>query len=267
MTETRAADLRKRLADDTNARLASLEIFDTVGSTNAVLAAADPPSPGEWHVAIADEQTAGRGRGDNRWRSLPGAGLWMSAAYTFDSPPERLASLTLALGVSVAATIRRLSGAAVLLKWPNDLVLNDGKLGGMLVELASTKRTVICGIGINYRAPDAASLGDTAALPPAGLADAMDNPPERDALAAGILDAAAIALPRYADEGLKPWLDRWPDYDWLRDRSIVASQGASDVRGIARGIDADGALLLDDGQALQRIVSASIRLETKRMSA
>ena len=267
MSESRAERLRSLLEKDTDARLASLEIFETVDSTNAVLSAAEPPPPGHWQVAMADEQTAGRGRGANRWRSLPGAGLWMSAAYTFESPPAQVSPLTLALGVSVAEVLRKHCGAAVSLKWPNDLVLNNGKLGGMLVELASSRDTVICGIGINFRAPDGASLGETFALPPVGLVDATGDAPQRLELAARILDAAAVTLPRFVARGLAPWLDDWTDYDWLEGRQVVALQGPKVFRGTACGIDPDGALRLDDGQRVQRVVSASIRLEAERISA
>ena len=262
MTSLSAAELRTHLAAGTASRLETLEVLPAVDSTNALLARAEAPTAGHWHVAIADEQTAGRGRGSNHWRSAPGAGLWMSAAYTFEEPPAQVQSLTLALGVSIASAISDLCSAGVRIKWPNDLILSDGKLGGMLVELKPDGRTVICGIGINYQAPDAESLEDPAALPPIGLNRIEGEAPTRSLLAARILEAADQTLPRFADSGLAPWLERWKDVDWLVGESVIADQGRTVVRGIARGIDADGALLIDRGGDLTRVVSASIRRVT-----
>ena len=96
-----------------------------------------PPGGRPFRVAIADQQTAGRGRHYRRWVSPPGAGLYMSFAYSFEDPPENLPSLTLAIGVGVIAALQEFNIEGVSLKWPNDIVALDGKLGGILTEFQS----------------------------------------------------------------------------------------------------------------------------------
>lgn len=256
-----ADDLRARLSSSDSDSLESLEILATVDSTSTRLSAAAPPRPGHWKVVIADEQTAGKGRGGNRWQSRPGAGLWMSAAYSFAEVPSEITSLTLRLGVRLAKSLRELCGVQVRLKWPNDLILDDGKVGGILLELTNSGRTVICGIGINTRAPDRAEFLEPAALRPVGLVNKDGNSPGQLELATSVLNTLLDTVPLLPESRDQTWLDDWNGLDWLRDKSCVAIQGDDEIRGVARGIVDNGALLLETTSGVERIVSASIRLE------
>lgn len=260
---------REILAQIPEAELACIESFDCfekIGSTSAWLANEPVPADGRCHVAIADEQTAGRGRRDNRWASPKGAGLWLSLAWTFDKLPERMPGLTLAIGVALADALHAL-GADVRLKWPNDLIANDGKLGGILTEMqsqADRQRTAIVGVGINVDLPGELREGIEAERG-ARVTDlkACLNPlPDRAAFAAVVIGALIRSIRRFAAEGLAADLETWQRYDWLAGKRVTVDQdGRPSVSGTAWGVDADGALLLRaDGQS-HRILSGSVELE------
>ena len=134
MSSLDASAFRRPLSECTRAKLESLELFGEIASTNTYLMSQPAPTAGHCRVAIADHQTSGRGRHNRHWLSHPGDGLCLSLAYTFEKAPEHLPALTLALGVGVIGALQGLNVSGCRLKWPNDIVARDGKLGGILTE-------------------------------------------------------------------------------------------------------------------------------------
>lgn len=262
-------ECREILARVPEAELAFIESFDCfekIGSTSAWLSSEPVPADGRCHIAIANEQTAGRGRRDNRWVSPGAAGLWLSLAWTFEKLPERLSGLTLAVGVALAEALNAL-GADVRLKWPNDLVANDAKLGGILTEMqsqAERQRTVIVGVGINLDLPKE-SVERIEAERGARVTDlkaCLDRLPERPAFAASMIVSLIRGIRRFAAEGLAADIDTWQRYDWLAGKRVTVEQdGRPRISGTAWGIDAEGALLLRTSGQLQRVLSGSVALE------
>ena len=156
MSALDAAVLRRALAEASLASLEDLEVFASIPSTNTHLLAKSPPAAGRLHVALADHQTAGRGRRARQWLSPPGAGLCLSVAYTFAEPPGQLPCLTLAIGVGIVHALETLGVGGIGLKWPNDIVVRESKLGGMLAEshgVSTSGAAVVVGIGINLDLP------------------------------------------------------------------------------------------------------------------
>ncbi len=148
--------------------------FESCDSTQTALAAhllAQRGLPGHWHLAIADAQTAGRGRTGARWLAPPGAAVLMTLAAPLPVPLDRWPRASLVAGLAAAEVL----GAAVRLKWPNDLLVHDGswrKLGGILCERLETPPGNpgkggpwwLCGIGVNVSAVPAALAAQAAAL-------------------------------------------------------------------------------------------------------
>ena len=128
-----------------------------------------------------------------------------------------------------------------------------------MVETSSARSTVVIGIGINFRSPGEQDIGKDSGLAPVGLLDVMEGAPSRAELAARILVAAAGTLPRFADDGLAPWLDEWARYDWLFGHAISVTGIEPELKGVACGIDAEGALRLRDGEVDFKVISGSIR--------
>lgn len=263
MSQLDAALIRRSLAAESSAQLDELELFESVASTNSYLLAQSSPRPDHFRVAIADYQTAGRGRHSRQWISPPGAGLYLSLAYTFDKQPEQVASLTLAIGVGIVAALQKMGVDNAKLKWPNDIVALDGKLGGILTELqprSGDHATVITGIGLNIDLPDGIEDGIVSdwARQPVDLRSVVDVLPAHDVIAASVIDELHGVMRRFEALGLDAFADDWGRLDWLRDREISVGLPDRKIAGIAAGIDADGALLIDTGEGTTRVLSGSI---------
>jgi BirA family biotin operon repressor/biotin-[acetyl-CoA-carboxylase] ligase len=258
--------LRQCIHADTEQKLHELQLFAEIDSTNTYLMQVPAPPTGCIRVAIADHQTAGRGRRNRRWQSPAGAGLWMSCAYTFAKPPRNLPALTLALGIGAIEALQKLGIEGVMLKWPNDLVLNDAKLGGILTEAqqqGDTDLAVIAGLGLNLDMPADIEIGGDSEWSGrvASLVQAASELGTPEALAAVIIDGMCASFVQYEQEGFAAFADRWPATDWLAGRELSVDTGEQVLQGEGSGIADDGALLItsSDG-ATARVVSGSIVL-------
>lgn len=144
--------IRRSLDEATARRLEILEVFSEIDSTNTYLMQQPGPFPGQVRVAVTDNQTAGRGRHGRTWQSPAGSGLCLSMAYSFASSPADFPALTLAIGLGAISALQSLGVGGVQLKWPNDLIVMNGKLGGILTEAQTQSAgavTVVTGIGLN----------------------------------------------------------------------------------------------------------------------
>lgn len=245
--------------------IASLDIVDSIDSTNSELLRRETPTRGI-AALFAEHQTGGRGRQGRVWASPPGSNLYLSVARCFDGTLARLGGLSLVAGIAAAEALRALGADTVRLKWPNDLVTVDDdalrKLGGVLVEagLQDGRPRAVVGLGVNLRMPTAAAANidqpwtDLRAL----LGEAL---PARNRVAATMLAALADSLERFDAEGLAPFLPRFAALDALRDADIVATVGDRTLAGVAAGIADDGALRLrtDEGERLLRSGEVSVR--------
>ena len=256
--------IRGDLGEFASHRLEEFEAFTEIESTNTHLLREPSPSPGRVRVAITDNQTAGRGRHGRTWQSPPGSGLCLSMGYTFARQPQNLPALTLAVGLGVTEALEDVGVAGVLLKWPNDLMADDGKLGGILTEtrsLTGDAIAVIAGIGINIdigNSPEPSVDGEPR-RPVADLARYASVLPPRHALAARMIDRLCRAFADYESSGFAGLADRWSGRDWLLGRRLVVETPPGRVAGIGAGIARDGALLVDTGTgAPARITSGSI---------
>lgn len=229
-----------------------------IGSTNdALLAGEFRAEPGRPVVLRADRQVAGRGRRGRRWVSDPRSALTFSIALERrvrggDAP---LAGFSLAVGVALAES---LVGWVpdLRLKWPNDLVRDGGKAGGILVETrreGSIERTV-AGIGLNLLAPppvaDAAQPVD--ALVPVGLFEGL-VPVAADDLVRACALAVWVAFEDFVAHGLEAFTERWRPFDAVAGRPVVLRDATREIaRGTALGIDAHGALRIREAQGERR---------------
>lgn len=247
-------------------RIASLDVHESLPSTNeALLNAASPPPAGRIAACLAHHQSAGKGRGGKQWHSPPGAGLLLSVSRSAPHPPD--SSLALALGVSAAEALEAFAAVDIRLKWPNDLIADNGKLGGILVESASrtgAETLIVAGLGVNLRVSDEQrrQVAEEGGMAPSALEDwPARGPLDRHKLAADMIAAFAGVLETHPVQGFRPWEESWRLRDWLRGRSIEARCGNQAHRGEAAGVDSSGALLLNEpGGERRRILSAEIRL-------
>jgi len=255
--------IRRSLSEISSAQLDDLECFDSIASTNTYLLEQPAPRPKRLRVAIADHQTAGRGRHYRRWESPAGSGLCLSLAYTFIKPPKHLPSLTLAIGIGVVGALQKLKIEGTSLKWPNDIVALNGKLGGILTEVqsrAADNVTVVTGIGLNIELPDDAVIGMNSewAHRAVDVSSVVENVPARELIAAGIIDAMFAVMRKFEAKGFGGFLQDWAQHDWLHGRRVTVDLPDGRITGVAAGVDTDGALLVDTGEEKARVVSGSI---------
>lgn len=229
--------------------LAELDVAWSLDSTNAELLRRPPPAAGAT-VLLAERQSAGRGRRGRDWVSPLGANLYLSVLRRFEGGLARLGGLSLVAGVACAEALRDLQVDEVTLKWPNDVLLDGRKLGGLLIEgggeHGGPARAVV-GIGLNLRMP--ATAGEGIAQPWADLATRLPGL-SRNALAATVLGRLLPALDTFDGEGLGPFLPRFAALDALRGRMVeILHADGSRQHGRALGVASDGALRLDmDGR-------------------
>jgi BirA family biotin operon repressor/biotin-[acetyl-CoA-carboxylase] ligase len=260
-----AAALAARLAPETRARCESLELHEELASTNSHLLAAPAPAPGRFRACLAEYQSAGRGRRGRAWLAPFGSGICLSFAWQYDASPGDLGTLSLATGVAVLRALGRHGVDGLALKWPNDIQRHGGKLGGILSELrfeAAGPAHVVIGIGLNVRLPDAfaAQVALGGGVPPADLADL--GPPSRTALAATLLDSLTAAAARFGADGFAPFAAEWRAADALLDRPVrVHGAGTGAARdGVARGIDARGALRVEFAGGVESLTAGDVTL-------
>jgi BirA family biotin operon repressor/biotin-[acetyl-CoA-carboxylase] ligase len=259
------ADLLRQLAQaSSSGRLQDVEVFAEIDSTNSYLMHLPGPAPGNVRIAVTNNQTAGRGRHGKVWQSPAGSGLCLSAAYTFASQPGNLPALTLAIGLAVVRALEELGAVGVELKWPNDLVVLDGKLGGILTEVQRQSAegvTVVTGVGINLNLVEALEPGmkNDWARQIVDLKQVCDASPPAEEVAGLLAKHLITAFVDYEKTGFEPIAEYWSQYDWLRGRHITVDTAAEQVSGIGAGVAEDGALLIHTTEAgIRRITSGTI---------
>ena len=236
-------------------------------STNSVLLErADRGAPAG-SVIVTDRQLAGRGSRGRRWIASPDASLTFSLLWRFSGGMERLAGLSLAAGVAVVRALSAVGAGGVTLKWPNDILFDDAKLGGILVELQSSgdSSLAVIGIGINLQLPPAAPAGEIYALPPASLEQVLQPPPERHRLLAQLLIELAAVLDLFADEGFAALRSQWMAAHAWQDRAVdLLRDGRIVSAGLCRGADFDGALLVESDGLVRRCLSGDVSLRSSK---
>jgi BirA family transcriptional regulator, biotin operon repressor / biotin---[acetyl-CoA-carboxylase] ligase len=258
--------IRAELAEDRQSHLHRLELLFEVGSTNTRLLGSAPPPPSTADVCIAELQHAGRGRLGRRWIAAFGGGVAMSVGWTCSDVVRTLPALSLGVGVAVSRGLTRAGAAGIKLKWPNDIWFEDRKVGGVLIELraeAGGPAHVVIGVGVNVSLPaEARREIETSGAAVAAVTDACKEPASRNMVAGAILDELLSMLAQYERSGFAAFRDAWTALDGLYGRAAQVVVGESAVSGVARGVDADGALLLETKERMQRFVSgeASLRL-------
>lgn len=256
--------IRRALPELVAGRLRRLEVHEELASTNDhLLQSIDLPA-GRFDACLAEFQSAGRGRRGRHWIAPFASGLCLSLNWNWRYPPAGLGALSLAVGVAVLAALRAQKIGGLALKWPNDILREGAKLGGILIDLraeAAGPAYAVIGVGLNVALPAAARRSIAArGTTPADLAGGPGAVPRRSALAAALLAGIVATLVEFSERGFAAFADEWRAADALRDQPVRIEQGGGSISGIARGIDPDGALLVDTGAGRERFISGEVSL-------
>lgn len=264
MNRLDAKAIRESLGEQTSARLDELEVFAKIESTNSYLMQQPGPPSGCLRVVLTDNQTAGRGRHGRTWQSPPGSGLAVSLAYTYDENPTNLPSLTLAIGLHVIAALEELGIEGIKLKWPNDLIALDGKVGGILTEAqtqSGTEVTVVTGVGLNLDLSEHPDFGIETdwARRIVDLKSVVAELPSSNLLAASLVNGLCQAFVEFEAGGFAQFVKRWADRDWLFGREVAIDTPQQQIIGRGAGVAEDGALLVEtETDGTHRVTSGSV---------
>lgn len=213
-------------------------------------------------ACVAEYQQAGRGRRGRKWFSPFGANLYLSMYWRLEQGPAAAIGLSLVIGIVMAEVLRDLGASQVRVKWPNDLYLQDRKLAGILVELTGKTgdaAQIVIGAGINLAMrkveSDVINQG-WINLQEAGIAI------DRNTLAVRLINELRAALELFEQEGLPPYLSRWEKLDNFINRPVKLIIGDKEIVGISRGIDTQGALLLEQDGTTKAWMGGEISLRS-----
>lgn len=239
-----------------NGRLAVIPVID---STNQyLLDRMDTLQSGD--ACVAEYQQAGRGRRGRQWFSPFGSNLYLSMYWRLEQGPAAAMGLSLVIGIVLAEALQEQGAPDIRVKWPNDIYLDDRKLAGILVELTGKTgdaAQIVIGAGINLamRAPAADVINQGwINLQEAGVSV------DRNALSALIVNKMRTALVEFEQEGLAPFIERWARLDNFINRPVKLLIGDREIFGIARGIDQQGGLILEQDGVRKSWVGGEISL-------
>jgi len=238
----------------------SLTIVDACASTNTLLLERAQSGGAAGEAIAAEWQTQGRGRLGRPWRAVPCAGVTFSLLWKFERGAAALGGLSLACGVAVLRALASIGAPDLRLKWPNDVLWRGRKVAGILVEMhgdALGPSAVVIGIGSNVRA--SREVASAVEQPIADLETICGAPVDRNRVLGAALRELAGVLDRFTDEGFAPFRPEWERSHAHQDSRIrVVAPSGTRIEGVARGVDPDGALLVETSAGVQRLHSGEV---------
>lgn len=256
--------IRAAMSMEGRSLLRELRIFPCVESTNDLVMAIAQDEPVSGLVITAERQLAGRGRRGRQWISPFAQNLYCSALWSFEQGVRATEGLSLAVGVAIAEGLMAEGLEDVELKWPNDVLWQGRKLGGVLLELTGDLAgpcQVVVGFGVNVamREESAAEIGQAWT----DVHSALGRRVPRSRLLGAILAKLLPLLSRYEDEGFAAWRPAWERRDALVGRTVVAHLHGGTVVGEACGLAADGALRLRTAEGEQLIHGGEVTVRAR----
>ncbi len=257
--------VRAPLGEETSALLTELHIDEVVDSTNAEAMRRIGQGARAGAVFTAEQQTAGRGRRGRSWVSPYARNLYLSIIGDFSQGAAALEGLSLAVGVAVAKALENCGVAKLQLKWPNDILYQGAKLGGVLLEMvgdAAGSCQVVVGVGVNVSMPHAVAMPieqdwtDVASISAAAGVTA----PGRNELLGALLNELLPLINSFEARGFAPWQAAWQSLDANAGKAVVLSTGGEQIAGIARGVNERGALQLETTLGVQSVFGGEISM-------
>lgn len=213
---------------------------------------------------FAEAQTAGRGRRGKQWFSPFGSNLYFSVYWPLDEGIHGAMGLSIAVGVALAECFTELGIGEVSVKWPNDVYVGGKKVAGILVDLETLPEGAahsVIGIGINLSMPEPVGAKIDQAW--TDLSSELPQPVSRNHIAAQVRSSVLSALKQYEQLGLTAFQRSWRQYDCFLDKPVKLIMGQRICLGTCRGIDENGALLVEDEQGVRRYFGGEVSLRAQ----
>lgn len=238
--------------------LADLEVCFRLESTNTRVLSTARNGWKKGLVTLAECQTGGRGRRGRRWNSPLGGNIYASVSWTYDGLTQALGGLSLAIASEIVAQLEQMGVNDLWIKWPNDIVCKNAKLGGVLVEIVGESAgtcLVVCGFGLNVDMGDSGRAIDQAW---ADLRKVSKSRVSRNHLAGRLCGSVLQTMAEYPVRGFGAYKQAWSEHDVLRDREIVIHSGENMCHGVAKGVGEDGALIVEVAGELRRFYGGDV---------
>ena len=229
----------------TQNEIAELHIETQIDSTNRLCLERISQTPTGAVVVTAEQQTAGRGRRGKAWVSPFARNIYLSIGWQMQGGASQLQGLSLAAGVAVHRALHKLGLSDLQLKWPNDLLVQGQKLGGILIELtgdAAGPCQVVIGLGLNVDMPKQAQSQIDQAWTDLKTQGVRSG---RNELIAALVNNLIPLLSEWEQAGFGAWREQWQQLDAHKDQPVKIVMGEKSIAGTARGVDEQGAILIE----------------------
>ena len=232
-----------------------IDVLQKTASTNSYLLER-PIFRQRAQVCLAEAQTAGRGRHGNQWVSTPNRNIMLSLSWGFHGWPNDVAALRLAVGLGITMMLNDEFDIDATIKWPNDILVNDAKLAGILIDVAGHSKSdcqVVVGVGLNVDQADWDDGLEYLWCDLRGLGVVVD----RNVLVAKLIDVVVLVLRNFESNGFASMVTSWNKLSAFTGRKVQVIQSSESVVGFMVGVETDGALLIKDSEGQCHRVSDS----------
>jgi len=236
-----------------------IDVFESVGSTNTYLMTRAEVDDVDGHVCLAEFQSAGRGRRGRTWTTPSGQSIALSLGHRLAVPLARLGALSLVVGLAVASALEHCGVTGVGLKWPNDIILEGAKLGGILIEVVPGRAPalIVIGVGVNVsRGSQALASVET----PVAVTDDVAPDLDRSRLAAALIDAIHEFAVQFERFGFSHFHAAWDALNIHVDRRVTVVSGADRIDGTVRGVTETGELIVETEAGTRSFNSGEVSL-------
>lgn len=244
-----------------DAFIPTVETHSIIDSTNNYLMRRIPHQVKKGQVCVTEYQDAGRGRRGRQWISPFGSHIYMSMYWPLEQGLSGAMGLSVVAALAVSDAIKKLYNVSVELKWPNDIYVEGKKLSGILIDLegqAMEMGHTVIGIGVNINMPDNAA--ENIDQPWTDLQSHTSQPVNRNELLSHLIQSLITRLHQHAESGISQMLDDWFKQDTFFNKPVKLLTGEKEIYGLCKGIDKQGALLLEIDGKVKPIYGGEVSL-------
>ena len=254
-------EISQNLTSQCNSALKGIDVLLECPSTNQFLLERIENKKLENYLVLAESQTHGRGRRGREWVSPFASNIYMSLLWTLNISIAEMSGLSLVVAISVAKAIQSFGINNVMLKWPNDIYVDNKKLSGVLLELRGESNSpcnAVIGIGVNVNMPKL--MGDRIDQQWSDMESILKKNINRNHVVSQILNELIPRLEKFNEYGFSEFIDEWNSFDLLAEQKVIIEGNMNISEGVALGVDKQGALLVEHNGLLQSLYSGEVSI-------